>query len=90
VTATRTGGVLGLGLSAILAVLGSFAPRRSYQETETWLILAKADRPPPAIAQQVVGETLRETYHRFAECAVAGSILLLGLSLILKLAAWVT
>ncbi|MGI9494042.1 MAG: hypothetical protein ACR2QF_16745 [Geminicoccaceae bacterium] len=88
VMATRAGGVLGLGLAAILAVLGRFAPRRSYQETETWLILPKADRPPPTIAQRMVGETLRETYLWFAERAVVGSIILLAASLLLKLLHW--
>ncbi len=85
ILATRAGGFLGLGLASILAVLGAIAPIRPYRHTETWLILPKEDRPPSAIAQRLVGETLRDTYHWFAERIALGSLLLLALSLVLKL-----
>ena len=88
VLATRAGGLMGLGLAAILAVFGVLAQGRAYQETETWLILHDDARPPAAIAQRVIGKTLRETYFWFAERAAAGSIALLAVSLILKLLSW--
>jgi len=88
VLATRAGGVMGLGLAAILAVFGMLAQGRAYQETETWLILPKEERPPAAIAQELIGKTLRETYFWFAERAMMGAMILLGASLIFKLLGW--
>lgn len=89
VMATQAGGVTGLGLAAILTVFGLHARQRSYLHTETWLILAKADRPPSDIAQQVIGEALRDTYLWFTARALAGSILLLAASLTVKLIFWI-
>lgn len=88
VIATRAGGIMGLGLTAILTVFGLHARYRSYLDTETWLILAKSDRPPTNIAQQVIGEALHDTYLWFAARAIAGSVLLLAMSLVLKLIHW--
>ncbi|MGI9417622.1 MAG: hypothetical protein ACR2RA_07280 [Geminicoccaceae bacterium] len=85
VLAMRAGGVMGLGLAAILAVFGSYAGRRAYEETETWLILPKEERPPASVAQEIIGKTLRETYLWFAERAVVGSMILLAGSLVLKI-----
>lgn len=90
VTAMRTGGILGLGLAAILVVFGRYAQRRAYEHTETWLILPKADRPPSAIAQRVIGQTLRETYLWFAERIAIGAILFLAVSLLIKLTYWMS
>lgn len=86
--ATRAGGLMGLGLAAILAVFGLFARIRAYQKTETWLILPEDRRPPAAIAQEVIGRTLRDTYFHFAEHAAIGSMVLLGVSLALRLLGW--
>ena len=89
VLAARAGGLMGLGLAAILAVFGMLAERRAYQETETWLILPKEERPPAAVAQELIGKTLRETYFWFAERAMVGSMILLGASLMFKVLGWV-
>lgn len=88
VLAARAGGLMGLGLAAILALFGMFAQSRAYKETETWLILPKEERPPAAIAQELIGKTLRETYFRFAERAMMGSMILLGASLMFKFLGW--
>lgn len=89
VMATRAGGVLGLGLASILAMFGLLARRRAYLHTEVWLILPKEDRPPSAIAQRVIGQTLRDTFFWFAERVAVGSMILLAASLALKLVGWV-
>lgn len=64
--ATRTGGVMCLGLAVVLMLYGYFAPFRPYKQTELWLILPENQRPPDAFAQQVIGNQLRETAMRFA------------------------
>ncbi|MDH3663523.1 MAG: hypothetical protein OEU92_26490 [Alphaproteobacteria bacterium] len=90
VMATRTGGVMGLGLASILALFGLRAPSRSYERTELWLILPKDARPPSTIAQRVIGQALRDTYFWFAERTAIGSFSLLAVSLVLKLIGWMS
>ena len=82
--AARSGGFMGLALSAALALFGARARSRSYLHTETWLILPKDERPPSAIAQRVIGQALRDTYLWFAERVLLGSILLLAASFVFK------
>jgi hypothetical protein len=64
--AARAGGVLCAILAAVLFLYALRAPIRPYKRTELWTILQKADRPPAAVAQKIIGEILRETYLRFA------------------------
>ena len=85
VLAASTGGALCLLVALILVFYAWRAPQRSYQRTELWLILEKHKRPPAEVAQQVIGEALRETYIRFARQAAIIAFVLLLVSLVLRL-----
>jgi hypothetical protein len=77
--AARTGGILCAFTAAILALYGMRAPTRPYKRTELWIILDKAKRPPAGIAQQIVGQALRETYLWFArQSAVISAVMLVS------------
>ena len=81
----RAGGILTLITSLILLVRGLQAPTRPYKRTEVWLMLEPKDRPQAALAQTVIGETLKHTYLTFAlhSALIAGGMLLLSLLLAL-------
>lgn len=82
----RIGGSLCLLVSFILAAYAWRARSRPYKRTETWLILAKEERPPPSVAQQLIGQALRETYTWFARQSAVFAIVLLAASLVLDFA----
>ena len=84
--AARVGGGLCLMVAVILSGYAFWAPRRPYKRTELWLILAKDQRPPATVAQQVIGEALRETYVWFARQAAIIAIVLLASSVVLQIA----
>ncbi len=84
--ATRTGGLIGMGVVAALLIYGWRALKRPYKRTEAWLILPRDLRPPACIAQKVIGRTLRETAYWFAGRAAALSSFLLVTSVALKFA----
>ena len=84
VLATRTGSVLGLVLTCILAGYSAKARVRPYKRTEAWLILPKDERPPATIAQRVIGQALHETYRWFARQAAIISFMLLAASVVLQ------
>jgi len=79
----RAGGILTLITSLILLAKGLRAPNRPYKRTEVWIMLAPEDRPQPALAQTLIGETLKHTYLTFAlhSALIAGGMLLLSLLL---------
>lgn len=81
----RAGGILTLITSLILLVRGLQAPTRPYKRTEVWMMLQPEDRPQAALAQTVIGETLKQTYLTFAlhSALIAGGMLLLSLLLAL-------
>ena len=83
--AAFSGGVLCLIVSLILIFYAVRARRRPYKKTELWLILPKEHRPEPAVAQQIIGGVLRDTYFRFARQAVMFSVIFLALSVGLRL-----
>ncbi len=83
--AAFSGGILCLIVSLILIFYAVRARRRPYKKTELWLILPKENRPEPAVAQQVIGGVLRDTYFRFARQAVVFSVIFLALSVGLRL-----
>ena len=82
--AAFAGGVLCLLVSLILMFYAMRARKRDYKRTELWLMLAKEHRPDPAIAQQVIGEILRDTYLRFARQAVMFAVVFLAVSVALR------
>ncbi len=75
--AARAGGTLSLVVALILAFRAWTARTRPYKNTELWIIIDKDKRPPGEIAQQVVGEALREAYLWFAESAALIAFVLL-------------
>jgi hypothetical protein len=74
----KAGGFLSLVVSLILVYKGFRASQRPYKHTEVWLMLAPQDRPHMAIAQQIIGTVLRETFFYFALHAAFASALLLS------------
>ena len=64
--AFKSAGVLALLTAAVLLIKARIAPRRPYKRTELWVMLKPDERPQEAIAQQVIGTVLRETYLFFA------------------------
>ena len=85
VLATRVGGVLGFAVVGVLLLYGWRAPRRPYHRSEAWVILKKEHRPPPGIAQRLVGGALRDASFRFARQGAMFSGVMLALSVALKL-----
>ena len=84
--AARAGGMLFLIMVLILAFRAGTARTRPYKKTELWLIIDKEKRPPEGIAQQVVGEALREAYLSFAESTALIAFVLLIAALVLGFA----
>jgi hypothetical protein len=74
----KAGGILSLVTSVILLLKAWHASRRPYKHTELWLMLAPQDRPNSAIAQQIIGTVLRETFLYFALHAAVFAVLLLS------------
>ena len=78
VLAARAGGLLCLAVTLILTIYAVRARKRPYRDTEVWLILSREDRPPESVAQQVIGEALRQTYFWFARQSALVAIVLLA------------
>ena len=66
VLALKTGGVLALLTCLVLLLKALRARRQPYASTEVWIMLRPAERPQSAIAQQIIGTVMRETYLYFA------------------------
>ena len=69
--------------AAILLYRAQRALEVDHRSTEVWVMIDKADRPPSASAQRVIGGVLRETYLYFARIvgATAAGLWLLSLGL---------
>ena len=80
--AFQSAGMLSLLASLVLLLKAHQAPSRSYKKTELWLMLRPEERPEPAIAQQIIGTVLRETFLRFALHAAAVAAIMLVISLL--------
>jgi hypothetical protein len=78
----KAGGILSLMTSVVLLLKAWHASRRPYKHTELWLMLAPQDRPNSAIAQQIIGTVLRETFLYFALHTALTAALLLGGALV--------
>lgn len=81
----QIGGLLTLFAAAVLLLKGLNARKKPYKSTELWIILPKEHRPLPEIAQQLIGNILREVYLRFALHAALLSALMLAIALLLSL-----
>lgn len=80
----RSGGILTLIVTLVLIMKGLQARHRPYKHTELWTMLAPDERPREAIAQQIIGTTLRHTYMTFAlhTARIAALMLLLALAML--------
>jgi hypothetical protein len=78
VSCLKAGGILTLFMCLVLLLKARHAAGRSYKRTEVWIMLAPQDRPHSAIAQQVIGNVLRETFLSFAMHAAFASCLMLS------------
>jgi hypothetical protein len=83
--AARTGGILGLVMTGVLIVKARLAERVPYRRTETWLILAESDRPPPAVVQSLVGAVLRDVFLEFARYTAIAAVLMLLAAILLAI-----
>jgi hypothetical protein len=83
VLALKTGGLLCLLACFILLLKAHRSARRPYRRTEVWLMLPDEQRPPPPIAQQVIGAAIRDASRRFGlyYAIASASLLALGLTL---------
>lgn len=84
--AARVAGEAAFFIAGILGAYGWRAPKRPYQRTEAWLILADNHKPPRAIAQRLVGNAIKEAAYGFARKSVACSVFLLTASLVFQFA----
>ena len=78
----RVGGSFALLLSLVLALKAWLAASTPYKRTETWLLLAEHDRPPPDVAQHLIATILRGVFLYYARYAALLAMLLLAASLL--------
>jgi hypothetical protein len=81
--AAKTGGVLCLVATLTMMAKARHAPTRDYRQTETWILLSKAERPPADVAQRLTGAALQEAYHAFAIRTAIASIGLFAIAILL-------
>lgn len=82
----KVGAVSSLLLSLALIFKASRAMGLPYKRTETWIMLALADRPHPSVAQAVIGKALHRTLLRYARYAAFVSMVLFAAAIIFALA----
>lgn len=76
------GGCMALLAAFVLIIKALNTARVAYNRTEVWIMLDPPDRPKPEVAQQLIGNVLRDTYLRFALIAGQLAAALLTLSLL--------
>lgn len=64
--AFKAGGIAMLIMCFVLVLKAWRAETSPYKRTEVWVMLAKDDRPQAAVAQKLIGKTLRRVYLRYA------------------------
>ena len=78
-TTLKAGGYSMLLVACVLVMMAQQAPSRPFKRTELWLMLDDSERPPEALAQQLLGEIRRATFLRFAAYhALAAAVMLAG------------
>jgi hypothetical protein len=85
-TALLAGGYLSLMTCLVLAMRGWGSKRRPYKRTEVWVMLLPEERPPPGVAQRVIGSALRDAYLTYAMRAATFGAVLLSLALVYGIA----
>jgi hypothetical protein len=78
----RVGGSMALVMCCILLVKARLANSTPYTRTETWLILEDIERPPPAVAQGLIGGILRSVFLNYACYSALTAAVLLAASFI--------
>jgi hypothetical protein len=71
VSALRLGALLSMLMAAILVLRATWAPRRPYRRTETWVLLQRRHGLNESLAQDAISRILAETYWRFADLSAA-------------------
>lgn len=85
--ALKFGGFSTLLVCAILVLKALRVYRVSYKDTETWLILDKEDRPPEAMAQNMIAGARRQSFLNFARINATFAAGCFGLSFLMR--AWI-
>jgi predicted membrane metal-binding protein len=83
--AAQVGGMMSFAVTLVLLLKAAKAPRQPFRTTETWLILSPEDRPPPSIAQTVIGAVLRRVYLQYARYSAFAAVTLLAAAVLFKL-----
>lgn len=84
--AFQAGGVLTMGMTAILVFKAQEARTKPYRRTEMWLYLPEEARPPATMAQQLISVVLHETYMTFARWTSGMAVVMWGIALLFSLA----
>jgi hypothetical protein len=84
--AFQTGGILTMGMTAILLFKAQEARTKPYRRTEMWLYLPEEARPPAGSAQQLTSIVLNETYMTFARWTSAIAVVMWVIALVFSLA----
>ncbi|MGD9925457.1 MAG: hypothetical protein AB7L90_10900 [Hyphomicrobiaceae bacterium] len=82
-TAFKCAGYLSMLACTVLLLKAGLARLQPYRRTELWLMLKPTERPPTAVAQQLIGTTLREVYLYFARQAAILSVMFLSCGLLI-------
>jgi hypothetical protein len=73
----KAGGYSALLVTAVLLLMAQRAPTKPYRQTELWLMLSEAERPPEPLAQHLLAAIRRAVFLRFAAYhAVAAALML--------------
>jgi hypothetical protein len=83
--AARAGGMMSFAVTLVLLFKAAKAPRQPFRSTETWVMLAPGDRPPPSIAQAVIGAVLRRVFLQYARYSAFVTVTLLAAAVLFKL-----
>ncbi len=86
VLALKCGAILTLLTAAVLLLKAQTVTRRSYKQTELWILLDRQVDLLPAHAQRLIAGTLQEIYLRYALFAGLIAILFWLLALLFGLA----
>jgi len=83
--AAFVGGLVALTATGALLFGAYRAPHAPYKRTELWGVLSDDQRPPAAVAQQIIGRVLREKHLYFAQLAAKYAVFFFALGPFLRL-----
>ncbi len=81
--AARVGGTFALATALVLSLKAKLALTTHYKRTETWLILEQDQRPPPEVAQNMIGRVLYTVFLTYALYSGVTSAVLLATSVLI-------